>query len=31
MFPDRDFLTEFFKGRWISVGWQYNALKTMHY
>ena len=31
MFPDQDFLAEFFKGRWKSVGWQYNALKTMRY
>lgn len=31
MFPDQDFLAEFFRGRWISVGYQYNALKTMRY
>lgn len=31
MFPDQDFLTEFFRGRWLSLGWQYNALKTMRY
>ncbi|CZR69645.1 related to galactinol synthase [Phialocephala subalpina] len=31
LFPDQDFLAEFFKGRWKSVGWQYNALKTMRY
>lgn len=30
-FPDQDFLAEFFTGRWMSVGWQYNALKTMRY
>ncbi|KAI9700245.1 MAG: hypothetical protein M1836_002259 [Candelina mexicana] len=30
-FPDQDFLIEFFRGKWISVGWQYNALKTMRY
>ncbi|KAL3427046.1 glycosyl transferase family 8 [Phlyctema vagabunda] len=30
-FPDQDFLAEFFKGRWKSVGWQYNALKTWRY
>ncbi|KAF2142868.1 glycosyltransferase family 8 protein [Aplosporella prunicola CBS 121167] len=30
-FPDQDFLAEFFRGRWQSVGWQYNALKTMRY
>lgn len=31
LFPDQDFLAEFFKGRWKSVGWHYNALKTMRY
>ncbi len=31
MFPDQDFLAEFFRGRWKSVGYQYNALKTMRY
>ncbi|KUJ21540.1 nucleotide-diphospho-sugar transferase, partial [Mollisia scopiformis] len=31
LFPDQDFLAEYFKGRWQSVGWQYNALKTMRY
>jgi len=31
LFPDQDFLTEFFRGRWRSVGWQYNALKTWRY
>lgn len=30
-FPDQDFLAEFFRGRWLSIGWQYNALKTMRY
>ncbi|KAK5020011.1 hypothetical protein LTR60_000922 [Cryomyces antarcticus] len=30
-FPDQDFLAEFFRNRWVSVGWQYNALKTMRY
>ncbi|KAK4986966.1 hypothetical protein LTR66_007722 [Elasticomyces elasticus] len=30
-FPDQDFLIEFFRGRWRSLGWQYNALKTMRY
>lgn len=30
-FPDQDFLADFFKGRWQTVGWQYNALKTMRY
>ncbi|GAB7343645.1 hypothetical protein MBLNU457_1638t1 [Dothideomycetes sp. NU457] len=30
-FPDQDFLAEFFKNKWMSVGWQFNALKTMRY
>ncbi|KXL50182.1 glycosyltransferase family 8 protein [Acidomyces richmondensis BFW] len=30
-FPDQDFLVDFFRGRWLSVGWHYNALKTMKY
>lgn len=30
-FPDQDFLAEFFRNRWMSIGWQYNALKTMRY
>lgn len=30
-FPDQDFLAEFFYNKWKSVGWQYNALKTMRY
>lgn len=30
-FPDQDFLTDFFADRWISLCWQYNALKTMRY
>ncbi|KAK5134864.1 hypothetical protein LTR08_006096 [Meristemomyces frigidus] len=30
-FPDQDFLADFFRNRWQSLGWQYNALKTMHY
>lgn len=30
-FPDQDFMTHFFRGRWMSVGWQYNAVKTMAY
>ena len=30
-FPDQDFLTGFFEGRWRSVGYQFNALKTMRY
>ncbi|KAI9830728.1 MAG: hypothetical protein M1819_005392 [Sarea resinae] len=28
-FPDQDFLADFFKNRWMSMGWQYNAIKTM--
>jgi hypothetical protein len=31
LFPDQDFLAEYFRGRWKSVGWQFNALKTMQY
>ncbi|KAI9049703.1 hypothetical protein LZ554_005857 [Drepanopeziza brunnea f. sp. 'monogermtubi'] len=31
MFPDQDFLAEFFRGKWKAVGYQYNALKTMRY
>jgi inositol 3-alpha-galactosyltransferase len=31
LFPDQDFLADFFKRRWKSVGWKYNALKTMRY
>ncbi|KAG9833916.1 nucleotide-diphospho-sugar transferase, partial [Aureobasidium melanogenum] len=30
-FPDQDFLAEFFKNKWMSLGWQFNALKTMRY
>jgi len=30
-FPDQDFLADFFRNKWMSVGWQYNALKTMRY
>ncbi|MCJ1411467.1 hypothetical protein MMC19_005556 [Ptychographa xylographoides] len=30
-FPDQDFLADFFRDRWVSTGWQYNALKTMRY
>ncbi|KAF2086839.1 glycosyltransferase family 8 protein, partial [Saccharata proteae CBS 121410] len=30
-FPDQDFLADFFAGSWSSVGWQFNALKTMRY
>lgn len=28
-FPDQDFLAEFFRGKWLSLPWKYNALKTM--
>lgn len=31
MFPDQDFLADFFTNKWRSMGWQYNALKTMRY
>lgn len=31
LFPDQDFLAEFFKGRWKSMSWEYNALKTVRY
>jgi alpha-N-acetylglucosamine transferase len=31
LFPDQDFLGDFFKGRWKSLPWKYNALKTMRY
>jgi len=31
VYADQDFLTEFFRGRWKSLGWQYNALKTLRY
>lgn len=30
-FPDQDFLTDFFRNKWQSIGWQWNALKTMRY
>ncbi|ESZ99343.1 glycosyltransferase family 8 protein [Sclerotinia borealis F-4128] len=30
-FPDQDFLTEWWRDRWISVGWKWNALKTWRY
>ncbi|KAI9807356.1 MAG: hypothetical protein M1833_000099 [Piccolia ochrophora] len=30
-FPDQDFLNEFFRDRWINVGWQWNATKTKMY
>ncbi|KAL8713734.1 MAG: hypothetical protein Q9220_002260 [cf. Caloplaca sp. 1 TL-2023] len=28
-FPDQDFLIHYFRGRWLSLSWKYNALKTM--
>ena len=28
-FPDQDFLATVFKDRWVSMGWQWNAIKTM--
>lgn len=31
LFPDQDFLADLFRGRWKSLGWEYNALKTMRY
>ena len=31
LFPDQDFLADFFRDRWKSLGWEYNALKTMRY
>jgi inositol 3-alpha-galactosyltransferase len=30
-FPDQNFLDEFFKDHWVSIGWQYNAFKTSRY
>jgi inositol 3-alpha-galactosyltransferase len=31
LFPDQDFLADFFRNRWVSVGWEFNAIKTMKY
>lgn len=31
MFPDQDFLNEAFAGKWASVSWRVNALKTWRY
>ncbi|KAF7320434.1 Galactinol synthase 1 [Mycena kentingensis (nom. inval.)] len=28
-FPDQDLLTTFFQGKWVSLPWYYNALKTL--
>lgn len=30
-FPDQDFLADFFQNKWMALGWQWNALKTMRY
>ena len=30
-FPDQDFITDFFDGKWINVGYAYNAIKTARY
>ena len=30
-FPDQNFLVEFFRERWVPIGWQYNASKTGRY
>ena len=30
-FPDQDFLTHFFRDKWIPLGWQYNAPKNMRH
>lgn len=30
-FPDQDFITNYFRGRWKNVGWTYNAIKTARY
>ena len=30
-FPDQNFLVEFFRGKWVPIGWQYNASKTNRY
>lgn len=31
IFPDQNFLDEFFRHKWIALGWQWNALKTSYY
>ena len=31
LFPDQDFLAAYFLGKWRSIVWKYNALKTMRY
>ncbi|WVW83217.1 hypothetical protein I302_105235 [Kwoniella bestiolae CBS 10118] len=30
-FPDQDLFADIFRGRWISIPWIYNAIKTMRY
>ena len=30
-FPDQNFLDEFFRNKWLSLAWQWNATKTKHY
>jgi len=30
-FPDQDFLTNYYQGKWKNVGWTYNAIKTARY
>jgi alpha-N-acetylglucosamine transferase len=30
-FPDQNFLDVFFRDRWVSLGWQWNAVKTHRY
>lgn len=30
-FPDQDFLSDFFRNRWMPLSWKYNALKTQPY
>ncbi|KFA56396.1 hypothetical protein S40293_04999 [Stachybotrys chartarum IBT 40293] len=30
-FPDQDFLADFFDRKWLAMGWQWNAIKTMRY
>lgn len=31
MFPDQNFLDEFFRNRWMALPWTWNALKTHYY
>lgn len=30
-FPDQDFMVHFFRNRWMSLSWKFNAVKTMAY